>query len=59
MSEETQVAKIPTASVGALGIQIENLDQMWWLANRVHQSGLAPKGMESPEAVAIAVQMGL
>ncbi len=59
MSEETQVVKIPTASVGALGIQIENLDQMWWLANRVHQSGLAPKDCKNAADLVVRAQFGM
>lgn len=59
MSEETQVAKIPTASVGPLGIQIETLDQMWWLANRIQQSGLAPKDCKNAADLVVRAQFGM
>lgn len=59
MSEETQVAKVPTATVGPLGIQIETLDQMWWLSNRIMQSGLAPKECKSAADLVVRAQFGM
>lgn len=59
MSEETQVAKVPTATVGPMGIQIETLDQMWWLANRIQQSGLAPKDCKSAADLVVRAQFGM
>jgi hypothetical protein len=41
------------------GIQIENLDALARIAMMISKSGLAPKGMESPEAIAVAIEMGL
>jgi hypothetical protein len=46
-------------AVGERGIQIQDMDQLWRFAQYVSASGLAPKGIEKPEAVFVAVQMGL
>ena len=60
MSEQTPAlaTKQPVA-VGQRGIEIKTLDDMWRFATAVKASGLAPKGIETPEAILIAVQMGL
>ena len=59
MSEETQVAKIPEAKVGPMGIEVANLEQMWWLANRIQQSGLAPKDCKSAADLVVRAQYGM
>lgn len=41
------------------GIVIRDIDQLYRVAHMIVQSGLAPKGLEKPEAVCVAVQMGL
>lgn len=51
--------KKPTVAVGNKGISITNMEELWRFANAVSRSGLAPKGMEKPEAAFIAIQMGL
>ncbi len=53
-----QEAKTPVA-VGERGLSLRNLDDMWRFAQMVVQGGFAPKGMEKPEAILVAVQMGL
>lgn len=63
MSEQT-TAVIPTppkapVGVGARGIEIKSLDELWRVANYIAASGLAPKGIDKPEAILIAVQMGM
>jgi hypothetical protein len=43
---------------GQRGLQLTTLDDMWRFSKYVSASGLAPKGIQTPEAVLIAVQMG-
>ncbi len=43
---------------GPKGVDLENLDDVWRFATMVTQSGIAPKGMNTPQAVMIAVAMG-
>ena len=68
MSEITQVQNIeqaperkgpPVAQVGSLGIEIQNLDTMWWLACRVVESNLAPKDCKSPSDIFVRAQHGM
>lgn len=56
--QEPQPVKSPVA-VGRSGVQLTTLDDMWRFSTAVSKSGLAPKGIESPEAILIAVQMGM
>lgn len=44
---------------GQHGIELRDLSSLWRFAQMVAASGLAPKGMEKPEAVAVAIQLGL
>lgn len=53
----SQDAKMPIAA-GAKGLILSGLDDMWRFANYVVSSGFAPKGMESPAAVLVAMQAG-
>lgn len=46
-------------SVSDRGIQITNVDDMFRVADAIHQSGLAPKGFESVQQVLVTIQMGL
>lgn len=41
------------------GITFDNFESLWRFASVVSKSGLAPKGIQTPEAIAIAVQMAL
>jgi hypothetical protein len=43
----------------ARGLQITNMDELWRFATAVSKSGLAPKGIEHPEAIFVALEMGL
>jgi hypothetical protein len=45
--------------VSRTGLEIRTLDDVWRFATCLAKSGLAPKGIESPEAITIAVQMGM
>lgn len=45
-------------AVGRRGLELRTLDDMWRFATCVAKSGLAPKGVETAEAIVVAVQMG-
>jgi len=57
----TALAEPPKSSVAVTrnGIQLTTLDEIWRFATAVSKSGLAPKGIQSPEAITVAIQMGL
>ena len=65
MSEEKALAKTEGGNslVGNdfsnAGVQIRSLDEAIRFAKYVHTSGLAPKGLQTPEAILIAMQCGL
>jgi hypothetical protein len=44
---------------GSKGVQLTSLEDMFRFARAVSNSGLAPKGIQTPEAIMIAVQYGL
>jgi hypothetical protein len=52
------VEKTPTP-IGTRGIQPQNMDELYRFATAVSQSGLAPKGIETPQAIFVALEMGL
>jgi hypothetical protein len=52
------VEKMPTP-IGTRGIQPQNMDELYRFATAVSQSGLAPKGIETPQAIFVALEMGL
>jgi len=56
MSENTTTAV--TIPGGSNGLQLTNIDEMWKFAGFILRSKLAPKGMESQEAIVVALQMG-
>lgn len=58
MSEEITTTQKNQISVSNKGLQLSTLDDMWRFAQCVVKSGFAPKGMEKPESVLIAVEMG-
>lgn len=45
--------------IGNRGIAPSNMDDLFRFAKAVSVSGLAPKGIESPEAIFVALEMGL
>ena len=66
MSNEQQGAIAPAqqpakalVSIGQRGLQPSDMDQLWRAAQAVAKSGLAPKGIDTPEAVFVAMEMGL
>ena len=58
MSGELVVQKAPIAPANDRGLRLASLDDMWRFANYVAESRLAPKGIETPAAILIALQMG-
>jgi len=56
----TAIVERPRAPVasGPRGLEFTSLDEMWRFADCVSKSGLAPKGIESPQAILVALQMG-
>jgi hypothetical protein len=58
----TAVATVPPPKppvlAGERGLQLRSLDDYWRMAQCVSSSGLAPKGLEKPEAALIAMQLG-
>lgn len=55
--EEKIPARVPILA-GQKGLELRSLDDMYRFAQYVVTSGFAPKGMEKPESVLIAMQMG-
>ncbi len=45
--------------VGERGIKPENVGDLWLISQRIAESGLAPKGMEKPETIFVALEMGM
>lgn len=56
-TEFQQLLKRPV-KFGPKGVDLENLDDVWKFANTVLASEIAPKGMNTNQAVMIAVMMG-
>lgn len=56
--EAPQPKKASVVSFGPRGLQLRNLDEAWRFAQFVAVSGLAPKGLDKPEAILVAMQMG-
>lgn len=55
-AQPTQRAAV---AIGQRGLTPGDLDGLWRVAQYVSKSGLAPKGVETPEAVFVAMEMGL
>jgi len=53
------VAVKQSIAMSNTGVQFTDFDSLFRFAQCVHQSGLAPKGLNTPQAIAIAIQMGL
>lgn len=58
-SSTVTVAVKQSITMNNTGVQFTDFDSLFRFAQCVHQSGLAPKGLSSPQAIAIAIQMGL
>jgi hypothetical protein len=46
-------------ALGAKGIQLTNFEELFRFSTFVYKAGFAPRGMDSPEKIFLAVQMGL
>ena len=53
-----QEPRVPVLA-GPRGLVISDMDSLWRFASYVAASGLAPKGIQTKEAIFVAVQMGL
>ncbi len=60
MSNEDQQLAVPKTPVpfGKSGVVLASLDEAYRFATAVSRSGFAPKGMEAPESILIAIQFG-
>jgi len=56
---EPQQPQKPPVAITSRGITPNNMDDLFRFAKAVSSSGLAPKGIESPEAIFVALEMGL
>lgn len=54
----TTQAEKPAITIGGRGMQLQNLDDAWRFAQCLSVSGLAPKGLDRPEQIVVALQMG-
>ena len=52
------IAKTPLP-IGPKGIQLESFEALWRFAQCIAASPFAPRGMEKPEAIVPAIQLGL
>lgn len=55
---ETAIAKKAPISVGKFGVELSTMEDLFRFSNAVAVSGFAPKGMEKPESIMIAIQHG-
>jgi hypothetical protein len=58
MSTQAIAPRAPVA-IGSKGIVPQTMDELYRFATAVSKSGLAPKGIETPEAIFVALEMGL
>ncbi len=58
---ETTTIDTPKTTISATknGLQFRTLEEIWRFSNCVVRSGFAPKGMDKPESVVIALEMGM
>jgi hypothetical protein len=54
----TTTAPKPLINYGAQGVKLASLEDAFRFANAIVASGFAPRGMEKPEAVLVAIQLG-
>ncbi len=56
--ENPQSTRVPVP-IGERGLQLRSMEDLYRFGQAVVKSGLAPRGMESPEKVLIAIQTGM
>jgi len=54
----TKTASRSPINFGQQGVQLASLEDAYRFANAIVASGFAPRGMEKPEAVLVAIQLG-
>jgi len=54
----TKTASRSPINFGNQGVQLASLEDAYRFANAICASGFAPRGMEKPEAVLVAIQLG-
>jgi hypothetical protein len=54
----TTPAPKPLINYGSQGVKLASLEDAFRFANAIVASGFAPRGMEKPEAVLVAIQLG-
>lgn len=59
MSEKALTTTKPQLPMGPRGVSIDSMDSLFRFSDAVHQSGLAPTTLRSPQAIMIAIEMGL
>jgi hypothetical protein len=57
-SAVTKTASRSPINFGNQGVQLASLEDAYRFANAIVASGFAPRGMEKPEAVLVAIQLG-
>lgn len=58
-SQEDYAGAKPPIPIESRGFALRTLDDAWRFAQYVSKAGLAPKGLERPEAVVVALQFGM
>lgn len=61
-AQPQQLAPVPAKapiSFGRQGVELSTLEDAYRFSNAVVASGFAPRGMEKPESVLVAIQLGL
>jgi hypothetical protein len=56
---QPQAPRPQPIAIGKAGVQLQSLEDAFRFAKAVCLSGFAPKGMEKPESIVVAVQLGL
>lgn len=65
MSEKNDAGALATlgrktpVAMGARGVEIRSMDDLARFAQMIADSGLAPKGLQTPQAIAVAIELGL
>jgi hypothetical protein len=54
----TAQAPKPPVRTGAHGVQLTTLEEMWRFSEAVARSGIAPRGLQKPEQILIAIEYG-
>jgi len=57
-NDKTQQTALAPITMGQRGLELRTLDDLWRFAQFVTQSGMAPKGMDQPAQILVAIQHG-